>query len=148
MARQLLTERLRTIRLRVKEMLRRHSTVLVQSKTLSDDLCSRFGLKELSIMHPLFQWLVKHSCFLVNRYLVHADNLASYSRRWSKEYNSPRCIFAETVMYKVSQPLPNSEIGWGTGTYLGRCTINTDVFVGTSTGEVVRVRTIKRLPTE
>ena len=127
---------------------RRHSTVLGQSKTLSDDLCSRFGLKELSIMHPLFQWLVKHSCFLVNRYLVHADNLTSYSRRWSKEYNSPLCIFAETVMYKVSQPLPNSEIGWGTGTYLGRCTINNEIFVGTSTGEVVRVRTIKRLTTD
>ena len=45
---------------------RRHSTVLGQTKTISDDLCNRYGLKELSIVHPLFQWLVTHSCFLVN----------------------------------------------------------------------------------
>jgi hypothetical protein len=51
-------------------------------------------------------------------------------------------------MYKLPQRLPNTTSAWGQGLWLGRCTLNNEVFVGTETGEVVRVRTIKRLPLE
>ncbi len=51
-------------------------------------------------------------------------------------------------MYKLPQRLPNTTSAWGQGLWLGRCTLNNEDFVGTETGQVVRVRTIKRLPLE
>ena len=45
-----------------------------------------------------------------------------------------------------SKRLPNTEPAWSQGLWLGRCPLNNEVLVGTFTGEVVRARTIKRLP--
>jgi hypothetical protein len=125
---------------------RRHSITLGQLKTIKSDLCQRFGLKELDIRHPLFTWLIKHTSFTVNRYLIHSDGKTSYCRRWDKEYSSPLCNFGETVHFRNPRKLPNSQTNWDIGTWLGRCTINNEVLIATSTGEVVRARTIKRLP--
>jgi hypothetical protein len=51
-------------------------------------------------------------------------------------------------MYKVSQPRANTDISWGRGLWLGRSTLNNEILVSTSTGEVITVRTIRRLPPE
>ena len=113
-----------------------------------DDLCKRYNLKRLEITHPMFHWCVLHCNFLLNRYLIKADGLTPYSKRWEKEYNSPLCQFGETVMYKLSQPRANTDISWGKGLWLGRSTLNNEIIVSTATGEVITVRTIRRLPPE
>jgi hypothetical protein len=82
----------------------------------------------------------------VNRYLLHSDGKTSYCRRWDKEYSSPLCFCGETVHFRNPRKLPNSQTNWDQGTWLGRCTLNNEIRIGTSTGEVVRARTIKRLP--
>jgi hypothetical protein len=51
-------------------------------------------------------------------------------------------------MYKLSQPRANTDISWGKGLWLGRSTLNNEIIVSTATGEVITVRTIRRLPPE
>ena len=51
-------------------------------------------------------------------------------------------------MYKLSQPRANTDISWGRGQWLGRSTLNNEVLVSIATGEVITVRTIRRLPPE
>jgi hypothetical protein len=52
-------------------------------------------------------------------------------------------------MYKVlNKQHGNAELMWHKGLWLGRCTTNNDVLIGTEQGTVIRTRTIKRLPTE
>ena len=51
-------------------------------------------------------------------------------------------------MCKLSQPRANTDISWGRGLWLGRSTLNNEILVRTTTGEVITVRTIRRLPPE
>ena len=113
-----------------------------------DDFCKRYKLKRLEITHPLFHWLVLHCNCLLNRYLVKSDGLTPYTRRWEKEYNPPLCQFGETVMFNLSQPRANTDISWGRGLWLGRSTLNNEILVSTAKGDVIIVRTIRRLPPE
>ena len=53
---------------------RAHGTLLSQLRTMLDDFCKRYKLKRLEITHPLFHWCVLHCNFLLNRYLVKADD--------------------------------------------------------------------------
>ena len=110
------------------EVERRHQLLLSQYKTLQSDLTERYKLTAFTRLCPLFTWMIKHSCFLLMRYLLHDDGLTSYSRRWTKEYNSPLCLFGETIMYKLPQRLPNTTSAWGQGLWLGRCTLKNEVF--------------------
>ena len=113
-----------------------------------DDICKRYKLKRLEIIHPLFHWCVLHCNFLLNRYLIKNDGKTPYARRWEEEYNSPLCQFAETAMYKLSQPRANTDISWGRGFWLGRSILNNEIMVSIATGEVITVRTIRRSPPE
>ena len=127
---------------------RAHGTLLSQLRTVTDDVCKRYNLERLDINHPLFHWCVLHCNFLLNRFLIKSDGQTAFSRRWEKEYCSPLCQFGETVMYRVSQPRANTDIKWGKGIWLGRSTVNNEIIVGTLSGEVITVRTIRRLPQE
>ena len=51
-------------------------------------------------------------------------------------------------MFKLSQPKANTDISWGKGLWLGRSTLNNEIIIGIETGEVITVRTIRRLPPE
>lgn len=78
--------------------------------------------------------------------MVHDDGHTSDFRRWAQGYSSPLCNFAENVLDRTSKKHPNTEPAWSQGLWLGRCPVNNEVLVATFTGEVVRARTIKRLP--
>ena len=52
----------------------RHHGLLGQIKTLQADILKPYDISQLDIRKPLFHWLVRHACFLLNRYLLHADN--------------------------------------------------------------------------
>jgi hypothetical protein len=120
-----------------------------QLNTLLADLRLRYGVTEheLTIDHPLFPWMVKHTAFLLGRYLLHTDGQTAYERRWGKCYASALCQFGETVMCKLSQPTTaNTNPPWHHASWLGRDSTANDIIVALDNGTVKKVRTIKRMP--
>ncbi len=93
---------------------RRHQTTLGQVKTLASELQTRYELTTpLDTQLSLYHWLVKHSCFLVNRFLRHSDGKTSFYSRMVQDYQPPLFNFAETVLFRMSQKTPNSLTKWG-----------------------------------
>ena len=95
-----------------------------------------------AVQDCIYPWVVKHGEFLLNRYLIHADGLTSFRRRWDKDYTSGLCEFGECVLFRTPGSLRETgNTAWFKG--LGRDTEADEniVFNGT---EIVKVRTIKR----
>ena len=125
-----------------------HGTLQAQMRTLLLQLQLKAGLT-ITTDHPLMPWVVRHSSWLVSRYLVHsADRRTSYFRRWEREYNSHVCQFGEAVHFKKNQPahlVQKLELHWTPGIWLGRCTGSNEHIVGTSS-RVYKTRSVRRMP--
>ena len=69
-------------------------------------------------------WAVRHSAYLINRFLIRAGGHTSYQAQWGRTHNTALCEFGETVMYMVLtlQQRPNLEPRFFRGTWLGKCT--------------------------
>ena len=67
--------------------------------TLRPQLQERYGL-EIAAQDCIYPWIVKHGQFLLNRYLIHADGLTSFRRRWDKDYTSG---FGECVLFRMGR---------------------------------------------
>eukprot|EP00971_Amphidinium_carterae_P352186 6492468-Amphidinium_carterae.3 len=66
------------------------------------DLVDRYNLGQPdNVPEKLLPWILQHSCFTVNRYLVHSDGLTNYQRRWGVKYNATICNFGEVVLADV-----------------------------------------------
>ena len=122
-----------------------HQTLQGQIRTLCHHLKERVNL-EIDSGSPLLPWIIKHASWLITRYLVHAsDKLTSYARRWGQSYTSPICSFGEPAYFKVSASRhAKLKSSWFRGVWLGKDSVTNDHLVGSSTGEVLRVRTIRR----
>ena len=89
--------------------------------------------------------MVRHAAWLLNRYLLHADGLTSYQRRWGRNYSSALCEFAETIQYRdPGHHKMKFDSMWHHGLWLGRDSDANEVLVGTTTG-VLKARSIRRL---
>ena len=125
-----------------------HGTLQAQMRTLILQIQIKAGLT-ITTDHPLMPWLVRHSAWLVSRYLVHsADRRTSYFRRWEREYNSHVCQFGEAIHFKRNQPahmVQKLELHWNPGIWLGRCTGSNEHIVGTSS-RVYKTRSVRRMP--
>ena len=65
-----------------------------QIRTLRLQLQERYAL-EITAQDCIYPWIVKHGQFLLNRYLIHANGLTSFRRRWDEDYTSGLCEFGE-----------------------------------------------------
>ena len=79
-----------------------HQTLAGQVRTLRSRLVENSGM-QLKYDIPLSVWLMKHACLTLNRFLVHADNLASHERRWGKGHELLMCQFGECVNLRLRQ---------------------------------------------
>jgi hypothetical protein len=95
----------------------------------------------------LLPGMVRHSAWLLNRFLIHSDGLTSYQRAWGKSYSNAICSFAEVVQCKNHPAASKYESCWFKGIWVGRCTETDESLVLTHSG-VQRSRTIKRVPSE
>ena len=73
-------------------------TLFGQSRTLRLQLQERIRT-DINSNHCIFPWIVKHSQFLLNRYLTHEDGHTSYSCRWKHDYQGSLCEFGEPVCF-------------------------------------------------
>ena len=66
---------------------------------------------------------------------------------WGQSYASPICSFGEAVYFKISASrIAKLNSSWFRGVWLGKDSVTNGHLAGSSSGEVLRVRTIRRLP--
>ena len=71
---------------------------------------------EVNSNHCIFPWIVKHSQFLLNRFLTQEDGHTFYFRRWKRDYQGALCEFGETVLFRMPGKLRNkADTAWHTG---------------------------------
>ena len=97
----------------------------------------------LRLTHKIIPWLVPYSSFLLSRYLVHEDGHTSYFRRWGRNFAGALCHFCERIMYLVPRRTQVNKFGpkFEPGIYLGKDAETGETWVGTETGQSIRVRT-------
>ena len=119
-------------------------TLFGQSRTLRLQLQERIRT-DINSNHCIFPWIVKHSQFLLNRYLTHEDGHTSYFRRWKRDYQGSLCEFGETVLFRMPGKLRNkANTAWYTGIWLGKDT-EADESIVHCEGSVYKIRTVKRV---
>ena len=75
-----------------------HETLDGQGRALKIHMAMAYKIS-ISGKDPIVPWIVRHSAWLLNRYLPHDDGLASYQRRWQHYFQQAVCEFGETVLY-------------------------------------------------
>jgi hypothetical protein len=127
---------------------RYHRTQSGQIRTLREQVQQNYSI-QIPTDHPLMAIAVRHSAYLINRFLIKADGCTSYQARWGRTHNAALCEFGETVMYMVPtlRQRPKLEPRFFRGTWLGKCTSTGEPFVGVA-GRWVRARIVRRLAGE
>ena len=122
-----------------------HRTLAGHIRTLRTQVQQNYNTR-LPTTHPIMAWAVRHSAYLINRFLIRADGYTSYHKRWGRTHNAALCEFGETVMYIVQsiKQRPKLEPRFYKGIWLGKCTSTGESFIGIA-GRIVRSRTIRRL---
>jgi hypothetical protein len=94
----------------------------------------------------VFPWLVRHVGWLIARFHV-KHGLTPYRCVKDRYYQSPICIFAETVPAKIPDmnSLAKSKARWVKAIWLGRAEADNSHILSTSDG-IVSARTVRRLP--
>ena len=124
---------------------RLHRTLFGQVRILREQIRQCYGT-HINMKHPITPWLIRHSAFLINMYLIHSDGVTSYFRRWKSDNKTPICEFAETILYMVPGALkhqPKLENRFFKGIWLGKDTTSGESFIGIG-GQVIKARTIRR----
>ena len=115
--------------------------------------------QRVSAKLPVMAWLVRHAAFVLTHFQVGHDGLTPWRRMTGKHWNSTVVEFGEQVMGKLAKKKPSStkkekrgktklEAQSVRGTWLGIWPRTGEHLLAVHTGEVIRVRTIHRLPAE
>ena len=125
---------------------RYHQTLFSQIRTIKIQIETEYKI-QMKLDSVLLPWMVRHSAWLLNRFLIHSDGLTSYQRAWGKVYSNAICSFGEVVQCKKTPAASKFESCWFKGIWIGRCA-ETDESLALTHSGVQRSRTIKRVPLE
>ena len=80
-----------------------HQTLASQLRVLRYALAEKLQLSvtELQVQHPIVPWMVKHSVWLLNRYLLHDDGLTACQRRFKHQKAIGISEFGEHILFKM-----------------------------------------------
>ena len=60
----------------------------IHSRTLRTQMGDKYSKLQISTTHPIVGWAIRHTSWILTRYLRHADGKTSYERRWQRPYAS------------------------------------------------------------
>ena len=124
---------------------RAHRTLFGQVRVIREHLNIHYSIR-VGTQHPIMPWIVKHSAFLINNYLIHSDGVSSYFRRWKTDNKTPICEFGESILYMPATAVkqyPKLENRFYKGIWLGKDTSSGESYIGIP-GKVIKARTIRR----
>ena len=85
------------------------------------DLQTRCPNCMVDVDHEIFPWLVRHAAWLAARFQVRtSDKATAYRIVNGVDYQSPVCVFGETVMAKLPNPATKAQKRWVKGLWVGR----------------------------
>ncbi len=134
---------------------RAHWEIQSQTRTMTSQIAGAYQTATISHAHPIFPWIVRHSSWLMTRFLVKATGLTACAAVYGEEYRKEIVPFGEAIMIRT--PVPDhrgirpgvrahkGDTTWARTTWLGRSEITDEHLAGTAEG-LVRSRTIRRLP--
>ena len=107
---------------------------------------------------PIVQWALEHATFILNKYNVGEDGMAAYERQTGRKWRRPIVEFGELVLAKLA--LRRAQKGVKKkqrrklaprsieGIWVGQMARSGEHIVIKPSGDAVRCRTIKRVPTQ
>lgn len=96
--------------------------------------------------HPLVDWAVQHSAYLLNTHSLGTDGRTAYGRLHGAETNDRSCQLGEQIPWSVPNRLRDKlDQRCRHGMFLGRSTGSDQNFIGLAIGEVIRARAISRM---
>ena len=134
---------------------RAHWEIQSQTRTINSLIVGAYQTAAISHTHPVFPCIVRHSSWLMTRYLVKAIGMTAYAAVDGEEYRKEVVPFGEAVMVKT--PVPDhrgirpgvrahkGDTAWVRAIWLGRSEITGEHLAGTAEG-LVRSSAIRRLP--
>ena len=114
-----------------------------QVRTVINAFEMRFGIK-VQVEDQYFPWLVRHSSWLISRFLVKSDGKTPYERLRGREYRGEVVEPCEVVHYKLEAP-GKMEPKTAVGVWLGKSNTSDEHLVGTPQG-IRRCRSCYRRP--
>ena len=119
-----------------------------QIRTLKAALEARLSSK-VPVTHPVFLWLIEHTASILNRYFVAEHGKTPYEFTHGKRHKGRTAEFGEKVLYYVPKKLRSKmNLRWRVGVFLGTAPSSNEAFIGLSTGNVVKSRSIVRVVNE
>ena len=116
-----------------------------QLRTLKVALESRLKAR-MSSSHPVMQWFVEHTAFVLNKYALGSDGKTPYGRLHGREGRERMCEFGERIQWYVPKKMRSKlDQRWRYGIFLGRSMSSDQNFIGLANGDVVCARAIVRL---
>eukprot|EP00971_Amphidinium_carterae_P003173 62343-Amphidinium_carterae.2 len=105
-----------------------HKTWFAQCRASRFDWVDRYNLQSPdNVSEALLPYVLQYACFTINRYVVHADGMTNYQRRWSLQCNGAICSFGEIVLADI-KPITINKLAIGNneqkieGIWLGKTT--------------------------
>ena len=101
---------------------RLHRTLFGQARVIREHIRTNYGFY-VGMQHPVMSWLIKHSTFLIDNYLIHSDGVPSYFKGWKSDNKTPICEFGESILYMPSPAIkqyPKLENRFCPGIWLGK----------------------------
>ena len=94
--------------------------------------------------HPVYNWALLHSAWLINRYVV-KQGTTVYERSSDRVYSGKLCMYGESVLGYIKTDRKAAP-RWSRGIWLGKTLVNDTHIIAHPSGVFV-TRSVRRLPT-
>ena len=115
------------------------------------DACEANLAGPIPIDSPLMTWVVDYAAAVMRRFAIGLDGRSSYQRNKGKTPTSMAAEFEEKVWYRPLYPgpanrRPAAEPRFELGCFLTCAETSNEVLVVSATGQVLKTKTLRRLP--
>lgn len=110
---------------------------------------SRIG-EEVDAREPIMTFIPEYAAYLMNRLEVGKDGKTAYERVKGKAGTVVGLEFGEKVLWKKKKGDKQAKLRsrWGHGIFVGVRKRSGEIWVATKKGDIISVRTVKRIPDE
>ena len=77
---------------------RAHGEIQSHIRIMNPQIAGACQTAAISHAHPIFPWIVRHSSWLMTRFLVKATGMTAYAAVYGEEYRKEIVPFGETIM--------------------------------------------------